>query len=340
MGHIRWILMVLVWGVWGTAYAQKSKSIFDRLSELPSPLDVDIQVDMAALEDQRNTNEYVPAVFSFRPAKKVVENWNVELRSRGKYRRKICIFPPLKVKFAKPDLKQQGYNSDNEFKLVTHCVEGEAGKEYLLREYLVYKLFEQVSPDLHLKTLLVRVRYTDQSTEERTNGWGILVEDEHALERRFKGDVCDSCFALPLDTFHLDNLRLVYLFQYFAGNTDWNPASMHNVLVMKSKSTGKAVLVPYDFDFSGIVNATYAVPNTTLGQKRVRDRIFMEARISDRDLAQVRALFKDKRGAIEQVIRDFKWLSAASKIDIFEFLAGFYDELDKEVRRPTVQKQE
>lgn len=323
----------------GVAYGQK-KSIFDRLQALEAPVELEIKADLAALEDQRNTNEYVPAVLSFQLEKKVTAHWNIELRSRGKYRRRICVFPPLKVKFPKAELKAQGYNSDNEFKLVTHCVDGEVGKEYIVREYLVYKLFEQVSPELHLKVLLARIRYLDERTEQRVNGWGILVEDEKALERRFGGKVCDSCFALQPAAYVADNLRLVYLFQYLIGNTDWNPNSMHNVLLLRSKETGKAVLVPYDFDFSGVVNATYAVPNVSLGQRNVRDRLFMSTLISDRELEPTKEWLRARRSELEEMVWSLKWLSATSKTDVLDYLESFYTALDGGLRRVSVPREE
>jgi hypothetical protein len=314
------------------ALAQKP-SLFDRISEAVEG-ELELVTDLKTLQGQRNSNTYQEAVLSYRIDKKQEESWNIHLRSRGKYRRRICVFPPIKLKFSKEELKAKGLNSDNEFKLVTHCVEGDAGKDYILREFLAYKLFEEIAP-LHFKVQYVRMRYRDSKSSDRTAAWGILLEDEKALERRFKGEICSNCFNLPKSGFDQEQLKRVYLFEYLIGNTDWNTAMVRNLLLMQPKAGGAAVLIPYDFDFSGFVNASYALPNKDYEQKSVRDRVFLGAECTDAELAPTIAYFREKRPALEKIITEFKLLSTSSRDDLMEYLDSFYRELESgSVRRP------
>jgi hypothetical protein len=314
------------------ALAQKL-SLFDRISEAID-LELELVTDLKMLQGQRNSNTYQEATLSYRLDKKQEESWNIHLRSRGKYRRRVCVFPPIKLKFSKEELKARGLNSDNEFKLVTHCVEGDAGKDYILREFLAYKLFEEIAP-VHFKTQYVKVRYKDSKSSDRLSAWGILLEDEKALERRSKGEICSNCFNLPKSGFDLEQLKRVYLFEYLIGNTDWNTAMVRNLLLIQPKAGAGAVLVPYDFDFSGFVNASYALPNQDYQQKSVRDRVFLGSECTDAELAPTIAYFREKRPALEKIISEFKLLSTVSRDDLMQYLDSFYRELESgTLRRP------
>lgn len=319
-------------GIRVSAFTQKPSSLFDQFSGVEI-LELEIETDLSTLHDQRNTNVYQNAVFTYAVGKKEKKSWDIHIRSRGKYRRRICVFPPLKLKFPKAALKTQGFAADNEFKLVTHCIEGDVGKDYILREYLAYKLFKELSP-VYFDVQLVRVRYSDSKTQERTNAWGILMEDEKALERRFNGEICDDCFGFPKAEFSQENLSIVYLFQYLLSNTDWNTAMVRNMVLMRPKTEGKAVLVPYDFDFSGFVNASYAAPNRDYGQRSIRERIFIGAELSDVELQDAISYFRAKRSALEKIILDFKPISSASKDDLIQFLDSFYRNLEAGIQRP------
>lgn len=318
-------------GIAVSAFTQNALSLFDQLSGAEI-LELEIETDLSTLHDQRNTNVYQNAVLTYTLGKKEKVSWDIHIRSRGKYRRRICVFPPLKLKFPKAELKTQGFAADNEFKLVTHCVEGDIGKDYILREFLAYKLFKELSP-VYFNVQLVRVRYSDSKTQERTNAWGILMEDEKALERRFNGEICNDCFGLPKSEFSQENLSVVYLFQYLLSNTDWNTAMVRNMVLMRPKAGGKAVLVPYDFDFSGFVNASYASPNRDYGQKSIRERVFIGAELSDVELQDAITYFRTKRSALEKIILDFKPISGASQDDLIQFLDSFYRSLEAGIQR-------
>jgi hypothetical protein len=64
------------------------------------------------------------------------------------------------------------------------------------------------------------------------------------------------------------------VFEYMIGNTDLSFRSLHNVRVMLTRE-GIRYPVPYDFDFSGIVGAQYAVPNPLVKISSVRDRVYL-----------------------------------------------------------------
>jgi hypothetical protein len=319
-----------------SARTQQAISFFDYIGRTEL-LEIDLTTDLQLLRNQRNTNEYQPATLTFSQGKKQRESWEIKIRSRGKYRRKICQFPPLKLNFPKDTLKARGLTGDDEYKLVTHCLSGVAGKEYLLREYLVYKLYAQLSP-FHFRVQLCKVRYLDPNSGEKILAWAILMEDESALAKRFNAKICEDCYALKPDQFQEGNPEQVFLFEYLIGNTDLSLTLLRNLLMLKPKSGSPPLIVPFDFDFSGMVNASYARPNADYGQASVRERLFIQPDIPDTSLGPAIEVFKSKRKTLETIILRFKYLSAGSKNDMRAYLASFYDSLDSGIHRPNPQK--
>jgi hypothetical protein len=103
---------------------------------------------------------------------------------------------------------------------------------------------------------------------------------------------------------------------------------------LKFKDGSKAAIVPYDFDFSGFVNASYALPNADYKLTSIRERIFLSLTQSDAEIASTKALFESKRQAMIDHIKGFKALSAAGRSDAINYLESFYESLKQPLRRP------
>ena len=316
-------------------YGQKkdsTKTIFDFMA-IGDALEMELSTDMTLLKDQKKTNEYQPASITFTDAGGQIQKWEVKLRSRGKFRRRICVLPPLKLNFNKGDLQKAGLAKDDELKLITHCVEGYEGKEFLMREYLAYKLYQMISP-YALKVHLVEIKYRDSKTRMKSSGWGILMEDEASMAKRCGAKLCDDCFSTPKDSLNMEQVNAACMFEYMIGNTDWSIPMVRNVKMLKFKDGSKAAIVPYDFDFSGFVNASYALPNADYKLTSIRERIFLSLTQSDAEIASTKALFESKREAMIEHIKGFKALSAAGRNDAVNYLNSFYESLKQPLRRP------
>ena len=67
------------------------------------------------------------------------------------------------------------------------------------------------------------------------------------------------------------------IFNFMIGNYDWSVPGHHNVLVIKSLEFdpyGLGIAIPHDFDWTGLVNASYAIPAENVGTENVRERLF------------------------------------------------------------------
>jgi hypothetical protein len=330
----RFFLVIIGLFVSAGLHAQSTSpatSIFDELSN-NEVLEMEINTDLTQLKAQKKTNEYQTATLSYTDAAGQAKQWNIKIRSRGKFRRRICVFPPLKLNFNKTELQKANMKKDDEIKLITHCVDGPDGKEFLVREYLIYQMFQLISPVAY-RVHLAQVRYQDSKSKQKINGWGIIMEDESTLAKRSGGKFCDNCYSYPPDSLNLAQVHAATLFEYMIANTDWSIPMVRNMKMLKMANGQKAMMIPYDFDFSGMVNASYAVPDVNYKLTSVRDRIFLGVAKTDAELAETFELFKSKKQAMIDTIKGCKTLSAAGRSDMVNFLESFFDAIKQPLRR-------
>ena len=111
----------------------------------------------------------------------------------------------------------------------------------------------------------------------------------------------------------------VTLFQYLVGNTDYSMYFGHNVV---SVDTGenRIVPVPYDFDWSGVVNARYAKPAPEIGTRSVRERVYRGVCRPDVDYAAHYAALLSHREEMTALIRGQEGLNDDEQRETLEYL--------------------
>lgn len=310
----------------------QGQSIFDLMAH-GEVLDLQIFTNMDQLDSMRKTNNYQAATLSFKGSDDKPSKWAVKVRPRGKYRRRICQKPPLKLNFVKKQLQAANLNKDDELKLVTQCTPGNSGKEYILREYLTYQLFNILS-EASFKAQLVQIEYNCTATGLTDNSWGIVIEDVKSLERRLNAKVCEDCFSRPKEDFLQECLSTATLFQYMIGNADYSIMLNRNIKILKTKKQEVYRVAPYDFDFSGLVNASYAIPNVDYDQTSIRDRVFLGL-CDNQELAGTIDHFISKKEEIISYIDNFKLLSKSDRNDAKRYILKFYKAIENgEIERP------
>ncbi len=245
-------------------------SIFDYLTTQEGAA-LTLELDLTELINQKATNQYFPGTLSTADGKSLP----MEARPRGKYRRKICEMPPLKLKFPKKALRAHGLDTLNEVKLVVPCFDDPKGEELLLREYVAYRMFERLSPEHHVRARLVKVTFHDRHVEkQRDPVWCLLLEHEEQVAARLRGTMMEA-YNLPTDSLHTEQTATTALFQYLIGNTDWAISTFRNIYLVKPASGERIRPIPFDFDFSGFVSAPYASVTASSGLKDVKERLLM-----------------------------------------------------------------
>jgi hypothetical protein len=288
-------------------------------------LEITIQFNMREFIRTRTDNEKkFSARLTVHNANNSVLSQDIKLNARGKMRRKYCSFPPIMLKVRNPKGQKQVFEKGN-YKLVTHCSISGNFQNYILKEYLAYKLYNLVTP-YSFKTRLVMVNYVDSINPKRIfREYGILIEDIDDLAARNKAIIIENP---KISQGHMDNYEMakVAFFNYMIGNTDWSVAEQHNIKVLKidNPSAQKGIPVTYDFDYSGFVNTSYSSPTTSIPINHVTERYYLGGCYSDELLLNIFSEFDTLRPQIENTIRDFPYLQKAQKNLALSYINGFY----------------
>ena len=179
----------------------------------------------------------------------------------------------MKFDFRNPGSSQ--LSSLKKLKLVCGCDRGIESEALILKEYLVYKIYNLLT-DMSFRVRLLRINYQDTRNKLKPySQYAFLIEDVDEMARRNK------CYEVEKLSFRSDGtsqeqMTLVAIFQYMIGNTDWAIPNYHNIKLMRpvTDSFSMPYTIPYDFDFCGLVNANYATPPEELGISSVRERAY------------------------------------------------------------------
>jgi len=260
---------------------------------------------------------------------------DLRVRLRGKSRRAACDFPPLLLNFREATTSGTVFEGENRLKLVTHCDASGSYDQFVLLEYLSYKVLNLLT-DVSLRARLVEVTYYDMERQrEIAVRPAILLEDEGQFAAR-KGWQTLEQPAVERASYDADALALVELFQYFIGNTDWSAFRgpqgsdcCHNVVPF-SDAAGKLWPVPYDFDSAGIVDPPHALPDERLPIRDVRQRLWRGPCRKAAELAEPFAKFQAQRDAIAALYRE----QAGLNPNTIERTLGYIDEFYARVADP------
>ena len=125
------------------------------------------------------------------------------------------------------------------------------------------------------------------------------------------------------------------VFEYMIGNTDMSIMNVHNV-THRRDAGGRAVPVPYDFDYSGLVNTVYShVDKRVLPIQNVRQRLYRGPCLSMEQLDPVFAKMRAVKTDVDAVYDEQPAFSDASRREAKAYLLAFYKTIDRpnDIRR-------
>ena len=283
-------------------------------------------------EYQKYTQEpvYQDAVLTIYSGDKSVEK-TVRIKPRGQFRRKYCSFPPLKLNIKKTEFDNEYLKKQTTFKFVTHCKYSNEYESNLLKEYLVYKLFNQLT-DMSFKVRLVQMEYIDTGKKNKVfNKYGFLIEHINSVAERNNAFVMKN-EKLGQSVMEKNHLALVALFEYMIGNVDWSITGLHNMKILKiyDHTLPDPIPVPYDFDYSGIIDAEYAIPNAKLEIASVRERLYRGICLPEEAILEAKEVLIANRDAFIKIIEDFEYLDKKVKQKMIYYLESFYPIVENE----------
>jgi hypothetical protein len=192
----------------------------------------------------------------------------IKARTRGHFRKSMgnCTYPPILLTFPKNDtLSSSIFKDQDKLKLVMPC----CGDDYVVREWLVYKLYNLVTPK-SFRARLVKVELDMAKRKKPAAFYGILLEEEKQMAKRNKMVTINR--RMNPEQLDVQAFLRMAVFEYLIGNTDWSVQYQQNIKLIAKDSTAKVVPVPYDFDHAGMINTPYAKPAEELMMHSVRQR--------------------------------------------------------------------
>ena len=276
-------------------------------------------------KDRSQESEEIPGQVAVRNAGGETVEIPIQVKTRGMFRlqRRICSDPPLRLNFPETEPHGTVFDGQDKLKLVTHCHDPDRYEQNLLEEYLAYRIYNQVT-DASFRVRLAEITYLDSGGEnDPVTRMAFLIEDEDAMAARLGGMMMNPPSTLPTD-FVLDQLSLFYVFQFMIGNVDWGTGSNHNAKIVRTDQGH--LPIPYDFDFSGLVDAPYAGPNelTEPFHDSVRERVYWGVCMPAIDYQGVFDRFNQKRDAILDQARNQAGLSKYNVESAVDYLEEFY----------------
>ena len=302
-------------------------------------LNLSLRFDLTEYMRKKPKEEYMKAILTYHISEKDSINKEIKLRSRGVARNNICNFPPISLNFKKSDMKTAEMKKVDKIKLVTHCNSG--NEEYLFKEFLIYKLYN-VLTDYSFKVRLVKIDYISTAKNQKIiRSYAFLIEPIGLLADRTK--------SVPIESPAISGKNIIpsmfdrmSLFNYMIGNTDLSLAGQHNVKVLSvidPDHPGLGAVVPYDFDYAGLVDAHYALPTEGLGLENVKQRRFLGSCRSKEQFDEALKEFKEKKEEFYSIINDFTYLNDKEKKFMIVYLDEFYKELEKGTLIPTLLRE-
>lgn len=290
---------------------------------------------------------YFPGKWSYTTADGAVQRLSVGVRTRGNFRRLNCRLPPLRLNFRKSEVKGTLFDGQNKLKLVSPCGPGGSYQQQLVLEYLAYRALGLVT-DYSLRTRLVRLSFVDTDSDNRSRTQlTFLLEDEDDLAARVGLEALKLPLVKPAQLAGRE-AAIVELFQLMIANNDYSllrgPSGRdccHNVKVLGAAEAHTGLVpVPYDFDSSGLVDASYAEPPEHVPVGSVRTRYYRGLCRPPQALADAIAAFEARRGALIALFADSPHLEPRFRKRTLRFIEEFFAILDdpKRVERDIVER--
>ena len=300
----------------------------DELFESNEVLNIRLSGDLRDLFNDRSDNaKYHDITVSYAAADGKIISIPAKSKTRGNFRRKLgdCVYPPIWLDFSENKNSQTSlFNGQVKLKLVMPC----RGDEYVIREYLLYRLYNLITE----KSFRVRlVKIEPEDTKRKKNAepfYGILLEDDNQMAKR-NHSVLVKRDMLPMQNTDKNSFLKMAVFEYLIGNTDWSVEVQQNIRLLAKDSLSIPTPVPYDFDHAGLVNAPYAQPAEELQMSSVRERRYRGYCIKDiKQFDEVVSFYNNLKKDIYSLYTNCSLIDSKYLKSTLQYLDEFYNTIN------------
>lgn len=323
------ILATLAFGLRSQELVLNKKSFFAN----DTIIEVSMVSDFSKLRKEKGRDEedlqFQPATVTFIMPDSSKINSEAEIRPRGKFRREQCHIPPLMVNFKTPG--GDGLSKLGKLKLVWPCSSKSYDQQLVFKEYLVYKILNLLT-EKSFRVRMVKIRYTDINNKLKPGtAYSFFIEDVDDMARRNNCQEIDFA-RFPTESTNREHMTLVNIFQYMIGNTDWAVPVYQNIKLMRDRKDSllPPFVVPYDFDYCGLVNASYAIPPPEFNLRSVKERLYRGFPRTMSELQQTLEIFRKNRTSMDSLILNCAQLEKYHKNEMTKYLEEFFRIIEKE----------
>jgi hypothetical protein len=317
----------------GDLNAQSDASPYPMFRE-ETPLELRISAPFRALggDDADERPEY-DAVLEHVQADSDVVALDIEIRIRGRSRLDNCDYPPLSLQFPGDAIAGTVFEGQNRLKLVTLCKRSDIYRDYLTQEFQIYRMFNELTDrSFRVRWASVEYVYTDTRRPRSRIEPAFLIEEDWEVAERLGMEIFEP-ETIEREALDAQHTVLMALFQFLVGNTDWAvtegpPGELccHNGKVI-GDSDGPLIVLPYDFDNAGLINAEYAFPNEILPIRSVTQRLYRGFCAMNEQLDAAIAQIDQRRQRLIELLDDER-VSARSRRRALDYLNESFEVID------------
>jgi hypothetical protein len=292
-------------------------------------LSITLRFNITEYRRKKSDKEYLDAILTYYTSDQDSTNKEIKVKSRGEFRRLYCDLPPLLLNFKMKDTTEGEFFKINKLKMVTQCKP--ADEEYLLKEYLIYKLYNVITENSY-RVRLLKVNYINTFKKSKpVSQFAFVIEPNNIIAKRLN--------AVEVNTTNVSQRNIrpevmdrMAIFNYMVGNPDWSVRIQHNVLIVTQPASERpdlGIVIPFDFDFSGLVNTNYAMPYVGMRIKSVRERVYLGMCRDEQVFTKELGEFLNKKEEFYKVISEFPYLKENTKKEMISYLDEFYRDFDQ-----------
>jgi len=300
------------------------------LFQSTEPLAITIESEFTAINKDRDpeSTKQWPAKLKFTGANGQPVSLDIMVGGRGHLRRmsQTCDFIPLRLEFPKEIAKGTPFGGPGNLKLVTHCRNTKDSDQFVLREYLTYRLSNIMLPN-SFRGRLVNGTYVDSKNGKQVVRNAMLLEDEGDVAKRMVGRTV-SLDRVSFADLQIDPVTMLMVFEFMIGNTDFSIFARHNVILVQTPDS-KLHPVPYDFDLSALVRPPYAAADKRLNLKSITDRLYRGPCRTKDEMEKILSVFRSKKEAIMAEVTSLTALDAAHRREVNSYLNEFFSLIDR-----------
>ena len=307
-------------------------------------LDITLTGPFEQIDRERDKEQEYEGTLSYLAADGSEVSLEASFEVRGNYRlrKEVCSYSQLWVDLRRRELPGTVFEGQNQLKLVVQCRAASNYRDYIVKEFLAYQMFDRLAaPGFGARLVNVTYNYSDDEGESR-NHLGLLIENKDTVAER-AGATNVELNRVNLSSLEPYQSTMVGLFMMMIGNTDFSLAAApegeeccHNAKLLDVN--GSFVPIPYDFDASGFVNASYAAaPAPSFGIRNNRQRLYRGYCMHNPYIEQATTVFLDAREDLMALVENSGIESRRSREQAQRYLEDFFEiisdpeEIEKEL---------